>query len=119
MLVGIPRIGWALVYGGKPFPVKQLQDFTGEGRGVLPRPYSAGYQGRMTAVRRWRLVTPIDWTDNQVRRAERGANPAELAPILKRLGIGGETWVDLGSRLGSRFWRPTVTRPAHATGRTC
>jgi hypothetical protein len=36
----------------------------------------------------------LDWTGRQVRSDKRGAIPASLAPILERLGINQEVWLD-------------------------
>jgi hypothetical protein len=47
----------------------------------------------------------LDWTGRQVRRDKRGAIPAELAPILQRLGMGSETWVDMVVNFGRWFRR--------------
>ncbi len=40
-------------------------------------------------------VTLLDWTGRQGRPDKRGSIPAELAPILERLGIEGSMWCDL------------------------
>jgi hypothetical protein len=36
----------------------------------------------------------LDWTGRQIAKNKRGAIPSELAPILERLGLDGETLVD-------------------------
>lgn len=56
----------------------------------------------------------LDWTGRQVRSDKRGAIPADLAPILERLAIRTETWVDLVSEFGHRF-RRLVGRPSEIT----
>ncbi len=56
----------------------------------------------------------LDWTGRQVRADKRGAIPADLAPILVRLGIRTESWVELVSEFGHRF-RRVVGRPSEIT----
>ena len=53
----------------------------------------------------------LDWTGRQLRADKRGAIPAELAPILERLHIGGaEGWLQLMGRF-SRLFRRAAGRP--------
>ena len=47
----------------------------------------------------------LDWTGRQLRRGKRGSIPADLAPILDRLQVSGETWVDLIENFGRWFRR--------------
>ena len=47
----------------------------------------------------------LDWTGRQVRRDKRGSIPAHLRPILERLSINAETWVDTVSCFGRWFHR--------------
>jgi len=47
----------------------------------------------------------LDWTGRQVRRDKRGAIPGELAPILERLGMSAEFWVDTVANFGRWFHR--------------
>ena len=47
----------------------------------------------------------LDWTGRQVRRDKRGAIPAELAPILDRLGLSDECWIDCVKNFGRWFHR--------------
>lgn len=48
----------------------------------------------------------LDWTGRQLRQGETGAIPDHLAPILKRLGIGGRTeWLNAASRFEKIFYR--------------
>jgi hypothetical protein len=51
----------------------------------------------------------IDWTGRQVRRDKRGAIPAELAPILDRLQLSSETWVETVQHFGRWFHRAAGT----------
>jgi len=52
----------------------------------------------------------LDWSGRQVRSSKRGAIPSELAPILERLQVSGNCWVDLVSGFG-RWFRRAVGRP--------
>jgi hypothetical protein len=45
----------------------------------------------------------LDWTGRQLRSASKGVIPAELAPILERLGINGDGWVETVRRFGGWF----------------
>jgi hypothetical protein len=47
----------------------------------------------------------LDWTGRQVRRDKRGAIPNELAPILERLGMSAEFWLDTVTNFGRWFHR--------------
>jgi hypothetical protein len=51
----------------------------------------------------------LDWTGRQIRRDKRGAIPADLDPILKRLHVVGEQWVDQVQHFG-RWFRRAVGR---------
>ena len=47
----------------------------------------------------------VDWTGRQARPDKRGQIPAELAPILTRLQLSAETWVDTVLNFGRWFKR--------------
>jgi hypothetical protein len=47
----------------------------------------------------------VDWTGRQARPDKRGAIPGELAPILSRLQLSAETWVDTVLNFGRWFKR--------------
>jgi hypothetical protein len=47
----------------------------------------------------------VDWTGRQVRRDNRGAIPSDLAPILDRLQLSQETWVETVQHFGRWFHR--------------
>ena len=43
----------------------------------------------------------LDWTGRQIRRDyKKGRIPADLAPIMERVGLSGELWCDLVKRFG-------------------
>ena len=52
----------------------------------------------------------LDWTGRQLREDKRGAIPADLAPILERLHVGGEGWMQLMGQF-SRLFRRAAGRP--------
>ena len=54
----------------------------------------------------------LDWTGRQVRADKRGAIPAQFAPILERLQVSTNCWVDLVTGFG-RWFRRTVGRPSN------
>ena len=47
----------------------------------------------------------LDWTGRQIRSDKRGAVPADLRPILERLAINAETWIDTITCFGRWFHR--------------
>ena len=52
----------------------------------------------------------LDWTGRQIRRdGKKGSIPAELAPILERIGLSGELWCDVVKRFGKIFKRVAGT----------
>ena len=54
-------------------------------------------------------VRLLDWTGRQIRQDKRGAIPAELQPILKRLHVVSEAWVEQVRNFG-RWFRRAVGR---------
>jgi REP element-mobilizing transposase RayT len=64
----------------------------------------------------------LDWTGRQVVDNKSGRIPESLAPILVRLGIDTDHWLDLATRFGQLFFRiagsrQTVADEAHKNGR--
>ena len=53
----------------------------------------------------------LDWTGRQVRRDEAGTIPADLKPILDRLQIVSECWVEMVKNFG-RWFRRAAGRAA-------
>ena len=52
----------------------------------------------------------LDWTGRQMRRDyKKGRIPAELAPIMERIGLSGELWCDVVKRFGKIFKRVAGT----------
>ena len=47
----------------------------------------------------------LDWTGRQTRKDKCGVIPKELSPILQRLGVSCETWVDTVKNFGRWFHR--------------
>ncbi|HVJ81802.1 MAG TPA: hypothetical protein VNC50_12115, partial [Planctomycetia bacterium] len=54
----------------------------------------------------------LDWTGRRLRSDKRGVIPANLAPILARLEIRTDAWLDLVRRFGAIFKR-SAGNPAH------
>jgi REP element-mobilizing transposase RayT len=52
----------------------------------------------------------LDWTGRQLRADKRGAIPADLAPILERLQVSDEGWLQLMGQF-SRMFRRAAGRP--------
>ena len=66
----------------------------------------------------------VDWTGRQIRSDKRGAIPADLAPVLERLQISGESWVGIVKNFGRMFRRAAGTpkslaQEAARYGRRC
>ena len=55
-----------------------------------------------------RYLSLLDWTGRQLRAVSRGTIPAHLAPILERLGVNGDGWVEIVRRFGR--WFKTAAR---------
>ena len=52
----------------------------------------------------------LDWTGRQIRLdTKKGRIPAELAPIMERIGLSGELWCDVVKRFGKIFKRVAGT----------
>ena len=51
----------------------------------------------------------LDWTGRSIRSDKRGSIPAELAPILKRLGLDANSWCTLVEKFGRLFKRVAGT----------
>ena len=47
----------------------------------------------------------LDWTGRQLKNGKRGAIPRHIAPLLGKLGIASDRWMDLASHFGSLFKR--------------
>jgi hypothetical protein len=45
----------------------------------------------------------VDQSGRILRQDKRGSIPADLAPILSRIGVNPEAWIDTISCLGSKF----------------
>jgi REP element-mobilizing transposase RayT len=56
----------------------------------------------------------LDWTGRQLRATARGIIPAQFAPILERLGVNGDAWVDTVRNFGKRFKRAVGRRDSLA-----
>jgi hypothetical protein len=56
----------------------------------------------------------LDWTGRQIRSDKRGAIPADLRPILDRLHVVGDAWVDQVQHFG-RWFRRAVGRASTLT----
>jgi REP element-mobilizing transposase RayT len=57
-----------------------------------------------------KYLSLLDWTGRQLRAASQGAIPTQLAPILERLGIVGDGWIETVRQFGCRF-KTAVGRP--------
>ena len=64
----------------------------------------------------------LDWSGRQARSGKRGKVPGKLAPILTRLGLNQERWIDLATDFDALFRRiagdvAEVERYAESRGR--
>ena len=69
-----------------------------------------------------RYLSLLDWTGRQLRAGKRGTIPDHLAPILERLRINGDGWLEMVRHFGRRFKRvvgraDSLTTAALRTGR--
>ena len=47
----------------------------------------------------------LDWTGRQIRLDKPGAIPGDLAPILERLGMASDSWLETVTKFGGWFHR--------------
>jgi REP element-mobilizing transposase RayT len=93
-----PRAGWLSPFelseamGHAPVPSVRASN-----KGCLPMSFAE-------------YLNLLDWTGRQLRADKRGAIPQDLAPILERLQIGGEGWMQLMGQF-SRLFRRAAGRP--------
>jgi hypothetical protein len=57
----------------------------------------------------------VDWTGRQIRAGSRGTIPAELAPILERLKVNGEGWIETVRCYGRWFKQVVAHRNSMKT----
>jgi len=88
----VPRDGWLS-------PV-ELHEKEGESQ-AAQRASNKGF----LSMKLQQYLELLDWTGRQVRGNKRGAIPSELAPILDRLGIAGDAWVETVTNFGRWFHR--------------
>ena len=67
-------------------------------------------------------LTLLDWTGRQVAEGKSGSIPENLSPILTRLGIDTDQWLNACTRFGQLFYRvagsrETIAREADQKGR--
>jgi REP element-mobilizing transposase RayT len=89
-----PRDGWLS-------PVEL--DARREERSRMPR-RRASHKGFLP-MSQAKYLELLDWTGRQVRQDKRGAIPADLAPILDRLQLSRETWIETVQHFGKWFHR--------------
>lgn len=82
---------------------------------LRPSPHRASQQGFLP-LDLDEYLELLDWTGRQIRSDKRGAIPAGLQPILERLQINVEGWVQTVTHLGRRFHR-AIGRPPSLAAR--
>ena len=99
---GRRRCGWLT-----PIEISESADPTG------PDPSHCGRRASLKGflnVPLLRYLELLDWTGRQLRADKRGVIPANVAPILKRLGLDSRTWLRLVGQLGQLFKRAIGSR---------
>ena len=101
-----------------PVPLEESQDGTPRDRATGRRASDKGFLP-MSLEDYLRL---LDWTGQKVHRKGGGTIPAELAPILQRLSVVDERWLELVQNFGGWFRRAVgcpaqLTREAHRRNR--
>ena len=61
-------------------------------KGILPIEYE-------------QYMTLLEWTGQQIREDKRGAIPKNIIPIMERLKLKADTWIDNILCLGKKFHR--------------
>jgi REP element-mobilizing transposase RayT len=52
-----------------------------------------------------KYLSLLDWTGREIRAGKRGVIPSQLSPILDRLGVNGERWIETVQQFGRLFKR--------------
>ena len=78
--------------GSVPGPAPSKLSTRASDKGFLPMPL-ADY------------LALLDWTGRQIAPGKRGSIPAHFAPILERIGIPADSWLDLALDFGKLFHR--------------
>jgi REP element-mobilizing transposase RayT len=68
---------------------------------ILARASNRGY----LAIGLESYLSLLDWTGRELRAGARGTIPARLSPILERLGLNGDCWLETVSNFGRWFKR--------------
>jgi hypothetical protein len=89
---GTPRDGWLS-------PVELQGDGAAESRPAERRASNKGF----LPLKLEQYLELLDWTGRQTRPDKRGQIPAELLPILQRLRLSTETWVETVLNFGRWF----------------
>lgn len=98
---GRKHSGWL-----SPLEIKQASDRIGPDPSPCGR--RASLRGFLT-LPVVRYLELLDWTGRQLRSDKRGAIPASVIPILERLGIKSDRWLDLAHQFGRIFKRAAGT----------
>jgi hypothetical protein len=96
-------IGWWQAGPGEhlsPLGIDERHDALGAHPSQGPRASDKGYLPMTTAA----YIELLEWTGRQVRPGKRGVMPASLAPIIERLGISQEVWIELVKDFGRLFY---------------
>ncbi len=98
---GREQSGWL-----SPLEIKETSDPIGADASSCGR--RASLKGFLP-VSLLRYLELLDWTGRQLRSDKPGAIPDKIAPILKRLGIQSNRWLDLAKQFGQLFKRAAGT----------
>ena len=61
-----------------------------------------------------KYLSLFDWTGRELRVGSRGAIPGRLSPILDRMGLNGECWLETVRHFGRWFKRAAGGRESMA-----
>ena len=97
--------------GSKPASAGWLSPFElSEAGGAAPVPSVRASNKGCLPMTFAEYLNLLDWTGRQLRQDKRGAIPQDLAPILERLHVSDEGWMQLMGRF-SRLFRRAAGRP--------
>ena len=94
---GRSRSGWL-----SPLEIREASDPTGGDTSGCGRRASLKGFLSMSLLKYLQL---LDWTGRQLRSNKRGSIPAEIQPVLSRVGIESDRWLDLAQDFGRLFKR--------------
>ncbi len=96
----------------KTKPHYQTPPTTTSYHAVYGAPFSAGWICSLNAIMNTitNSLNLVDWTGKAIRQDKRGYISQDLPPILQRLNIGRENWLNNTQYFESRYWKALANK---------